>query len=401
MLSDLDRRDTTILKGLGIAAIVFHNFFHLVSPVQANEFAFDPSRFLLFLETARHSTLLIQAFFSFFGHFGLQLFIFLSAYGLAKSHWDDSPGWIMFMWSRVKKLYPMFLLVYFVWLILVSTQVGLMNAIRNSSLELGCMLTGLSNILPGHHMLPVGPWWFIPFIIQFYAIWPLLQKFTVRFGWRGLILLATISLSATYIANPLLAPWGTNLFETPIARMPVLCFGIAAARYPIRIPAGLAVIAFTVLIIGSLYRDVWPLTFSAALIVLLFLYITLRGRLRNSRVLQVVGSYSMLLFLWNGVVRVPFVSLATSPASQLALGCVSAAVTLAIVVVIRETLTLIDSYPATHPREALNWQSSATRVRIASLQWSSIFQALLSSSESGYAATLLKQEQTVAKRLPS
>ena len=82
MLSDHDIHDTAILKCLAITAIVFHNFFHFVSPARENEFTFDPVRFRLFLEAVRQPSLATQAVFSFFGHFGVQIFIFLSAYGL-------------------------------------------------------------------------------------------------------------------------------------------------------------------------------------------------------------------------------------------------------------------------------------------------------------------------------
>ena len=89
MLRDLDLKDTSILKGLAISAIVLHNYFHVVSPVHQNEFTFDPARFQVFLHTVARPELATQAVFSFFGHFGVQIFIFLSAYGLTKSHWDD------------------------------------------------------------------------------------------------------------------------------------------------------------------------------------------------------------------------------------------------------------------------------------------------------------------------
>ena len=62
-LSALDHRDTAILKGLAIAAIVFHNFFHVVGAVRQNEFTFSSSRFSVFLITVVHPSLAIQAFF--------------------------------------------------------------------------------------------------------------------------------------------------------------------------------------------------------------------------------------------------------------------------------------------------------------------------------------------------
>src|SRR4051812_43734901 len=81
-LDQLDKKDTTILKALAIMAIVFHNFFHVAVKVHENEFDFDPARFSVFLQTVRHPSLSIQALFAFYGHYGVQIFIFLSAYGL-------------------------------------------------------------------------------------------------------------------------------------------------------------------------------------------------------------------------------------------------------------------------------------------------------------------------------
>ena len=341
MLCDLDKRDTIVLKGLAISAIVFHNYFHLVTPVQPNEFWFDQTAFTSFQEAVKHPAFTIQALFSFFGQYGVQVFVFLTAFGLAKSYWEDTSKWSTFIWSRVKKLYPMFALAILCWLVLAGTQVSLWNAIRESGPAIVCTLAGISNLLPAHYRLPIGPWWFIPFILQFYAIWPFMRRLTARFEWQGLLTLAIVSLVLTHFASPIFAWSGINLMETPIGHMRGLCLGIAAARYPIRIDIPLAVSALVVLLLGNIYELVWPLTFLAALIVILFLYVRMRASLRNSAVLQVIGHYSMLLFLWNGIVRVPFVSLAKGPLSQLALGCISAAITFGIAFLIQGVVGLV------------------------------------------------------------
>lgn len=336
MLIDLDKRDTKVLKGLAISAIVFHNYFHVVSPARQNEFHFDPRRFWLFLQTVEQPEQSIQALFSFFGHFGVQVFIFLSAYGLARSDWNSPSDWATFMWLRVKKLYPLFAVAVISWIMLASTQLGLSSVIRQRGLEFVCMFSGLSNILPGYGLPPVGPWWFIPFIIQFYAIWPLMRKLTMSFGWHGLLVLAVLSLVLTHAANPALSRWDINLFETPIARMPVLCFGIAAARYPIRLNAHLALAAVAVLLLGSMYIAIWPFTFIAAVTVALFIYLKTRKVLKMSRLLERLGQYSLSIFLFNGIVRVPFVTLAGSPLSQLVFGCISAAVSFGVAVLMQK-----------------------------------------------------------------
>jgi peptidoglycan/LPS O-acetylase OafA/YrhL len=330
LLWDLDQKDTAILKGLAISAIVFHNFFHIIGPVRENEFTFDPARFPVFLHAVVNPSTAIQSFFAFFGHLGVQVFIFLSAYGLARSHWNDPASWFSFMWSRIRKLYPMFGLVVLFWAVLTAFHVGPVWVIRDTGPQLFFMLAGISNILPGFGLPPVGPWWFIPFIMQFYAIWPILRRLSNRFGLRGLVALSIVCLLATSAVNPVLAHSLINLATTPIGRMRVLCLGIIAARYPIRINAYLAIPAFAIVILGSEYLAFSYFVSLASVILILWLYMKTRALLRQSVLLEQIGNYSLAIFLVNGIVRVPFVIFATTPLSQLALGLASAVVTFAI-----------------------------------------------------------------------
>ena len=329
-LDTLDKKDTTILKALAILAIVFHNFFHIAVKVHENEFDFSPDRFGVFLQTVAHPSLAIQALFAFYGHYGVQIFIFLSAYGLAKTHWDDPASWHSFMWSRVKKLYPMFILAVLFWAFLTAIHVGLPWVIYDAAPEILLMLAGVSTIVPGLGLPPVGPWWFIPFIVQAYALFPLLRGLTRRFGWPALLLVSVACFFVTQAANPILAHYSTTLAMTPIARMRILCLGIFAARYPIRIRAYIALPAFAILILGSEYLSFAYFISLASVIASLWVYSKFRTILRTSRTLEKIGNYSLAIFLVNGIVRVPFVYFARTPAMQLALGAASAVVTIAI-----------------------------------------------------------------------
>ncbi|MGA8090434.1 MAG: acyltransferase [Terracidiphilus sp.] len=330
MLRDLDKKDTAILKGLAISAIVFHNYFHIVSPVRENEFTFDPARFSVFLQTVVHPSMAIQALFAFYGHLGVQIFIFVSAYGLAKSHWNDTSSWSSFMWTRVKKLYPMFGLALLFWALLAAIFVGPIWLIQDAGPGLLLLLAGVSNIVPGVGLPIVGPWWFVPFIIQFYAIWPMLRKLTVKFGWPGLVALSVICFLMTFAAEPILAHWSINPALNPIGRMRIFCLGIIAARYPIRINAYLAIPALAILLLGSEYASIARLSSLAFAVFSLWLYVKTRSWLRRFRVLEIIGGYSLAIFLVNGFIRVPFIAFANTPLSQLALGCASAVVTFAI-----------------------------------------------------------------------
>jgi len=330
LLGDLDKKDTAILKGLAISAIVFHNFFHTIGPVRENEFTFDPARFPVFLHSVVQPSMAIQSLFAFYGHFGVQIFIFLSAYGLAKSHWNDPASWSSFMWSRVKKLYPMFGLVILFWATLTAIHVGPIWVIREAGPHLLLMMAGVSNILPGLGLPPIGPWWFIPFIMQFYALWPMMRRLTDKFGWPGLVALSIVCFLVTLAAGPSLAHWQINPVEDPIGRMRVLCLGIIAARYPIRINALLGIPAFVIIFLGSEFLGFSYFVSLASVVLSLWLYMRTRGLLRKFRVLEQIGNYSLAIFLVNGIVRVPFVMFAKTPVLQIVLGCASAVVTFAI-----------------------------------------------------------------------
>lgn len=324
----LDRLDTQILKGLAILAIAFHNFFHIVSPAQENEFSFNPTYFFQFIHASLQPDMAIQAFFSFFGHFGVNIFIFLSAYGLARSQWENPSSWRSFFISRCSKLYPAIGLVLIPWLFVQCRQFGPVAFLGHNGLHLILMLLGVSTLVPGFGLPPVGPWWFIPYILQFYALFPLLRRFTVRLGWQGLALLALDCLLVTHLINPYLQPWSIDLLTTPFGHMPCICLGIIAARYRLHINAALALGAGTVLILGSAYETLWPLTFLSSVVVVVWVYLKARPILRQSELLASIGASSLLIFLLNGIVRIPFVLATTTHLSQLWMGFASIVTTL-------------------------------------------------------------------------
>lgn len=337
VLKDIDYRDTAILKGLAIAFIVFHNFFHAFSPCGQNEFTFVPSRFSKFLAAAAHPAFAIQALFSFFGHFGVEIFIFLSAYGLTKSHWCDTESWSAFMSGRIKKLYPIFGLIIIPWVIASCILMRPAVFFHQSGLEVVLMVLGLSTIL-GFLLPPVGPWWFIPFIVQFYAIWPGMRKLSAKFGWKGLLILALLCRIITAASFPLLARWKLDLLLTPIGHMSEICIGIVAARYELRITAPFVFLCCAVLYLGSEYWDLWLFTYTAALFISLWIYSLVRTHLRKISFLEKLGGYSLVIFLVNAIVRNEFLNYATSPASQLFWACVSAGVSLLIAILIQDFL---------------------------------------------------------------
>jgi peptidoglycan/LPS O-acetylase OafA/YrhL len=311
----LDLQDTVVLRGIGILAIVLHNLYHSIpKAVLEMEFAFDSERFPRFLATVGDPRQTFQTLFSYFGHFGVQIFIFLSAYGLALKYWE-TPVWGRFVWSRIRKIYPMWFLALGLWLILrLIEHRGRFPAFFLDNLdELVLTTLGIISIVPFYGLPPVGPWWFLSFIMQFYSLWPGMARFVARFGKVALLALAFGGVVTTILLNPITTHrWWIDLVETPVGHMPELCLGIAYARYGIRVGLGAALLAIPLFILGNLNALVWPLTFICALTLMLYLYRLTGPVLRNQRFLQFVGEVSMPLFFINGYLRSPFRIIAIS-----------------------------------------------------------------------------------------
>lgn len=313
MLRELDLKDTLTLKGAAILAIVFHNYFHFIGPVHENEFDFVPTRFGAFLSAVQDPHQSLQAGFAYLGHFGVQVFIFLSAYGLAKRYWD-TPAGIGFLCERVRKIYPMFLAAIVTWALLMGIQEGPFGPfailIRHSG-NLILTILGVSTIYPGLGPPPIGPWWFVPFIIQWYCLWPLVRRIANRFGPRGLLALSAGAVFVTATINSFLAHFGINLLETPLGHAPELCIGTMAARYHVNIHRSTIMIAGAIFIAANLCPPLWPLSFPSAMVVAVGTYVKIKRMLHGARpVLAHIGACSMALFLVNGFVRLPFIGLA-------------------------------------------------------------------------------------------
>lgn len=316
----LDRMDSGVYKGIAILMIVTHNFMHLFPKPKENEFRFYPDRFFDFLHLAySEPENIIRISLSFFGHFGVQIFVFLSAYGLTKKYLLHKPEYWLFIWQRMLKIYPAFLLAILAWLIVtgwVTGEHGLLGPITSlywNITPLLLKLSLLSNFVPNFSLSPVGPWWFIPFIFQFYFIFPLLRYLHYSYG--GWVLLS-ISIASILLSILIQGKIGDlNIYFTVLGHLPELCLGIYLAHKDdtiIKISKLIILLAFIIFILGSIYEIFWYANHISFLILLLAGFSTLVRSIKNMSNIRGVflffGSISMPLFLVNGFLREPFIS---------------------------------------------------------------------------------------------
>ena len=75
----LSKDQTLMHKAIGILLIVFHNFSQWVEPITGErEFYFNHSAFITAIKLGSNGAwMFIHSFFNYFGHYGVQIFIFL------------------------------------------------------------------------------------------------------------------------------------------------------------------------------------------------------------------------------------------------------------------------------------------------------------------------------------
>jgi hypothetical protein len=80
--------ESAALRGIAILGIMLHNYCHWLGfAVKENEYTFDAERPMQFWDKLMSfdSDLFIH-FFSFFGHYGVPVFLFVSGFGLVKKY---------------------------------------------------------------------------------------------------------------------------------------------------------------------------------------------------------------------------------------------------------------------------------------------------------------------------
>lgn len=315
---ELSKDDSLILKGLAILAILLHNLFRWIEPYTGeNEFGFSHDFVYRFGELlASQPQEFINIIFSYLGHFGVQVFIFLSGYGLTKSMLAKPTSWTVFMGNRLKKIYPL-LLIAIACYVLFSWAVDNYLPTGNDKSSIVYKLLFIHTMMPYEGTSICGPWWFFGLIMQLYILFPILLNLSQKYGSKILILTTIASyvwfLTAflCYDHYSLLAVWNAP------GHLPEFCFGIwLALRGNVVLSRWWLLPAFVVFALGNFFAPLYPFTFLAATIIILICYNTVsqffirHDFLKNP--LLFFGSISMYLFAIHGFMRKHFADFAVS-----------------------------------------------------------------------------------------
>ncbi|MCM1108742.1 MAG: acyltransferase family protein [Clostridium sp.] len=177
MKIELSRRDTSILKGLAILGIILHNFTHwLPYTVKESEYTYSFKWAYYMWDHIRtlYHTLPLDLF-SYFGHYGVVVFVFLSGYGLVRKYEKNTGNTVPvkeFVCYNAIKLWRLMLPA---WLLFMVVDTLLEGAFRFTFTDILLQLLYLVNFAPAPstHILP-GPYWYFGLTLQLYLFYRLL-----------------------------------------------------------------------------------------------------------------------------------------------------------------------------------------------------------------------------------
>ena len=193
--------NSQVLRGLAILSIILHNYTHwMYGAIFENEFTYQSWHVSKLLDYLSHpdGRLPLQLF-SFFGHYGVVIFVFLSAYGLEKKYGRTTKEVrpLPFIWTHYLKLLSMCIVGYIGYLLLMIRLVGLPE---NGFLEASYLLSMTSNLYTtqlGPHI--PGPYWYFGLMLQLYVVYRL---FLFRRSWNVVAVAIIISCIAQAVVSP-------------------------------------------------------------------------------------------------------------------------------------------------------------------------------------------------------
>lgn len=224
----MTRLECSALRCIAIVSIMLHNFCHwLPGAAPENEFSFSLEHYDYFWKSVLGTDFAIQLF-SFFGHLGVPVFVFLTGYGLAQKYDKmEHLEWKSFLYNHWKKLFIPLVVGTLIYLLVMYVIEGHLVC-SVSRIIVQC--TMLLNFISPMHLLPM-PYWYLGMTMQLYIIYLL---FMHRHPLTPLLLLTIASLvfMACCIGFPQVVVVSKFNF---IGWLAPLYMGIAYSRYQAKV----------------------------------------------------------------------------------------------------------------------------------------------------------------------
>ena len=177
----LSKSECAAMRAFAIIAIIMHNYCHWLAPaVKENEYIFDIGNSQLFLyKLTEGADMLLVHILSYWGHYGVPVFLFLSGYGLVvKYEQMEGTGatwspWL-FLRRNYVKLFKMMAIGFAFFVVIDALTPGRWHYAPENIVA---QLLMVINLLPGpSHIIWPGPYWFFGLMMQLYVIYAFLLR---------------------------------------------------------------------------------------------------------------------------------------------------------------------------------------------------------------------------------
>ena len=183
----LTRTECTAMRGIAILGIMLHNYCHYVKGiVKENEYQFVDGRCDRLWEVLTNpDEFLPMHLLSFFGHYGVPVFLFLSGYGLIKKY-ETSPNPSNFLRYHYLKLLRMLIVGFVLFIMVDAVTPGRFPYHWDNVIA---QLLMYINVLPEpDKIIWPGIYWFFGLMMELYIVYRLLLY--RRSSWWVVVLIA-------------------------------------------------------------------------------------------------------------------------------------------------------------------------------------------------------------------
>lgn len=266
----LNRTECNILRGIAIVGIVLHNYCHWLRPiVKENEYQFNQHNVDWFNNVMAHG-FNERTFFhllSFFGHYGVPIFLFLSAYGLVMKYeggktqsLPDSSGTneanaLSFLRYHWLKLFRMMIVGFAAFILIDAMTEGQHHY---EVMDIVAQMGLFNNLLPNpDDIIWPGPYWFFGLMLQLYIVYRL---FLYRKGWTRVVVFIAVCTIIELLCDPNGEPlnrWRYNF----VGGMLPFGLGLLYAKYmrnvSLRIYGAMFIVSLLFIRFGSNHFFTW------------------------------------------------------------------------------------------------------------------------------------------------
>lgn len=247
MTNLLNRQQCQALRGIAIIGIFLHNYCHwLKGIVRENEYQFHLQNVTgLDGVVSSPDWNLPLHLLSFFGHYGVPLFLFLSAYGLVLKYetgpggsslilseggrWAPLRGSGRFVRYHFLKLFKMMIVGY-----VAFTMIDFITPRHHhyQLLDVVSQLLMFNNVLPNpDRIIWPGPYWFFGLMLQLYIVYRLLLY---RRHWAVTVALMTVCTFLPLLMSPEGEPLNRYRYNFMGGMLP-FGLGLLCARFPMNL----------------------------------------------------------------------------------------------------------------------------------------------------------------------